>query len=108
MPQADRPHVFTKCERTWNDQGEVGATLKAASVRRECEDSLRRLKVDVIDLYQVHWPQPDEDIEEGWTTMARLKDEGKVRWIGVSNFDVGQLERAAPSPRSPRSSRPIR
>jgi aryl-alcohol dehydrogenase-like predicted oxidoreductase len=68
--------------------------LKAESIRRECEDSLRRLQVDVIDLYQVHWPEPDQDIEEGWTEMARLKEQGKVRWIGVSNFHVQQLKRA--------------
>ena len=67
--------------------------LKRDSIRRECESSLRRLKVDTIDLYQIHWPEPDEDIEEGWETLARLKEEGKVRWIGVSNFNVAQLER---------------
>ena len=89
-----RPYVFTKCERVWDKNGNVGASLKAASVRRECEDSLRRLKADVIDLYQIHWPEPDSDIEEGWTEMARLKEEGKVRWIGVSNFSVSQMKRA--------------
>lgn len=89
-----RPHIFTKCERVWDQNGNVGASLKAASIRRECEDSLRRLKVDAIDLYQIHWPEPDEDIEEGWTEMARLKEEGKVRWIGVSNFSVSQMKRA--------------
>ena len=70
--------------------------MKRDSVRRECEDSLRRLQVDVIDLYQIHWPEPDEDVEEGWETLARLKEEGKVRWIGVSNFSVAQLERCRP------------
>jgi aryl-alcohol dehydrogenase-like predicted oxidoreductase len=89
-----RPYVFTKCERVWDERGEVGASLKAESVRRECEDSLRRLKMDAIDLYQIHWPEPDEDIEEGWTEMARLKEEGKVRYIGVSNFSVSQMKRA--------------
>jgi aryl-alcohol dehydrogenase-like predicted oxidoreductase len=88
-----RPYVFTKCERVWNDKREIGGSLKADSVRRECEDSLRRLKVDVIDLYQIHWPDPDADIEEGWGTMARLQEEGKVRWIGLSNFDAAQMER---------------
>jgi aryl-alcohol dehydrogenase-like predicted oxidoreductase len=69
--------------------------LTAASIRRECEDSLRRLKVDAIDLYQIHWPVPDINVvEEGWSTMAQLQREGKVRWIGVSNFDVEQMERA--------------
>jgi aryl-alcohol dehydrogenase-like predicted oxidoreductase len=90
---AHRPYVFTKCERVWNDRGELGGSLKAASLRRECEASLRRLKVDVIDLYQIHWPLPDEDIEEGWTTLAKLKEEGKVRYIAVSNFNVSQMKR---------------
>jgi aryl-alcohol dehydrogenase-like predicted oxidoreductase len=89
-----RPYVFTKCERVWDSKREVGASLKAGSIRRECEDSLRRLKTDAIDLYQIHWPEPDEDIEEGWTAMARLKEEGKVRHIGVSNFTVSQMKRA--------------
>src|SRR5579884_1536930 len=80
--RSKRPYVFTKCERTWNEKGEIKGVLKAESIRRECEASLRRLKVDVIDLYQIHWPQPEEDIEEGWAEMARLKQEGKVRWIG--------------------------
>jgi len=90
----DRPYVFTKCGMVWDDLREVGFRLKAESVRRECEASLRRLKVDAIDLYQIHWPKPAEDIEEGWETLARLQEEGKVRWIGVSNFDVAQLRRA--------------
>ena len=91
--RVDRPYIFTKCERVWNEKGEISGSLKADSIRRECEASLRRLKIDVIDLYQIHWPNPPEDIEEGWSTMARLKEEGKVRWIGVSNFDVQQIER---------------
>jgi aryl-alcohol dehydrogenase-like predicted oxidoreductase len=89
-----RPFIFTKCERVWNEQGEIGGALKAESIRRECEASLRRLKIDVIDLYQIHWPQPDQDIEEGWTEMARLKQLGKVRYIGVSNFTPEQMRRA--------------
>ncbi|HEY2012263.1 MAG TPA: aldo/keto reductase [Bryobacteraceae bacterium] len=91
--RADRPYVFTKCERTWNEAREISPSLKADSVRRECENSLRRLRVDTIDLYQIHWPEPDQDIEEGWTTLAKLKEEGKVRWIGASNFNARQLER---------------
>jgi len=90
----NRPYVFTKCERVWNEKGEISKSLKRDSVRKECEASLRRLKVDTIDLYQIHWPEPDEDVEEGWETLSRLKEEGKVRWIGVSNFNVAQLERA--------------
>jgi len=92
--RATRPYIFTKCERVWDKDRNIGASLKAASVRRECEDSLRRLKIEAIDLYQIHWPEPDQDIEEGWTELARLKEEGKVRWIGVSNFSVEQMKRA--------------
>ncbi|MBV9624155.1 MAG: aldo/keto reductase [Acidobacteria bacterium] len=92
--RSPRPYVFTKCGRVWDSNRNVGASLKAQSIRRECEDSLRRLKVDSIDLYQIHWPDPDEEIEEGWTEMARLKEEGKVRYIGVSNFSVPQMTRA--------------
>lgn len=92
----ERPYVFTKCSLVWNKSGEIGHTLKAASIRHECEQSLRRLKVDTIDLYQIHWPIPDEDIEQAWTELARLKDEGKVRYIGVSNFDVKQMQRVMP------------
>jgi aryl-alcohol dehydrogenase-like predicted oxidoreductase len=88
------PFVFTKCSRVWGEHGQIGHSLKAASIRRECEASLRRLGVDAIDLYQIHWPNPDEDIEEGWATMAKLKEEGKVRNIGVSNFNVRQMQRA--------------
>ncbi|HEX5315666.1 MAG TPA: aldo/keto reductase, partial [Candidatus Kapabacteria bacterium] len=92
--RSQRPYVFTKCERVWNDKGEIGASLKADSIRKECEGSLRRLQVDVIDLYQIHWPEPDEDIEEGWMQLSRLQREGKVRYIGVSNFSVAQMRRA--------------
>jgi aryl-alcohol dehydrogenase-like predicted oxidoreductase len=89
-----KPLIFTKCERNWGDDRKIYPSLKADSIRRECENSLRRLKIDVIDLYQVHWPEPDADIEEGWTEMARLQEDGKVRWIGVSNFNVEQMKRA--------------
>jgi aryl-alcohol dehydrogenase-like predicted oxidoreductase len=89
-----RPYVFTKCARIWDENRQIGKCLKRDSIRRECEASLRRLRTGTIDLYQMHWPEPDEDVEEGWETMARLKDEGKVRWIGVSNFSKPQLERA--------------
>jgi aryl-alcohol dehydrogenase-like predicted oxidoreductase len=92
--RGSRPYVFTKAERVWDEKGNISGCLKAASIRRECEASLRRLNLDVIDLYQIHWPEPDADIEEGWTEMARLQREGKVRYIGVSNFDVRQMERA--------------
>jgi aryl-alcohol dehydrogenase-like predicted oxidoreductase len=92
--RSNKPFVFTKCERVWNDRREIGKSLKADSIRREVEASLRRLQLDVIDLYQIHWPEPEEDIEEGWTAMAQLQREGKVRWIGVSNFNVDHLRRA--------------
>jgi aryl-alcohol dehydrogenase-like predicted oxidoreductase len=92
--RSDTPYIFTKCSLVWNDKGTISSSLKADSIRREVEDSLRRLKVDVIDLYQVHWPNPDPDIEEGWTTLAELQAEQKVRHIGVSNFNVEQMRRA--------------
>jgi len=88
-----RPFVFTKCGRNWNQARQIQKDLRAASIRQECEDSLRRLQVDTIDLYQIHWPEPDESVEEGWRTLAALQQEGKVRWIGVSNFNVQQLKR---------------
>lgn len=89
-----RPYVFTKCARIWDENGKIGKSLKRDSVRRECEASLRRLRVEVIDLYQMHWPEPDEDLEQGWETVMHLKQEGKIRWGGVSNFNAAQLERA--------------
>jgi len=89
---ANRPLVFTKCARVWDKDRQIGKSLKADSIRAECEASLKRLGVDVIDLYQIHWPEPPEDIDEGWDTLVRLKAEGKVRWIGVSNFSAAQME----------------
>ena len=91
-----RPILSTKCERCWDEERQIIPRLKRASIRREIEDSLRRLGVDVIDMYQIHWPQPDEDIEEGWAAIAELVREGKVRWAGVSNFNVAQLKRLQP------------
>ena len=91
--RSEKPFIFTKCERIWDENRQIQKSLKRDSIRRECEASLRRLKVDVIDLYQIHWPEPEEDIEEGWTTLAELQQEGKVRWIGVSNFNVQQMKR---------------
>ena len=89
---ANKPYLFTKCGMVWNEKKEVTNLLK--SIREECEASLRRLNVDVIDLYQIHWPKPDEEVEAAWSMMAGLQREGKVRWIGVSNFSVAQMERA--------------
>lgn len=88
--------VATKCGRHWREDGTVFGRLEADSVRKECESSLRRLKVDTIDLYQIHWPDPDADIEEGWTEIAKLAEEGKIRYAGVSNFSRSQLERVRP------------
>ncbi len=87
-----KPYIFTKCAMTWGEDRKIVQTLK--KIREEVEGSLRRLGVDVIDLYQIHWPVPDAEIEEGWATMAELQREGKVRHIGVSNFSVAQMERA--------------
>jgi aryl-alcohol dehydrogenase-like predicted oxidoreductase len=90
-----RPYVFTKCGMVWDQKGEIGYSLRADSIRRECEASLRRLQTDVIDLYQIHWPADDwAETEEGWKTMADLQKSGKVRWIGVSNFSVEELQKA--------------
>jgi len=96
MSAERRPYVFTKCARVWDGNRQIGKCLKAESIRRECEASLQRLKVEVIDLYQVHWPEPPEDIEEGWQALQKLKQEGKVRWCGVSNFSVAQMEQVTP------------
>lgn len=98
IPASDRPYVFTKCSLVWDDNRQVDHILKADSIRREIDASLSRLDVDVIDLYQVHWPRvtpdlPDDDIEEAWQTLVEIQKAGKVRWIGVSNFDVPQLKR---------------
>ena len=89
---ATRPYIFTKCGLAWDESGKITRTTRAGSIRRECEASLRRLKVEAIDLYQVHWPVDDE-IEEAWEMMEQLRSEGKVRNIGVSNFNVSQLRR---------------
>jgi len=91
-----RPYVFTKCVLRWDEKGKITPTFSADSVRRECQDSLRRLQVETIDLYQIHWPPDDSGprLEEAWQTLAALQKEGKMRWIGVSNFNVEQLKRA--------------
>jgi aryl-alcohol dehydrogenase-like predicted oxidoreductase len=89
-----KPYVFTKCSMRWIADRSIYRSLKADSVREELENSLRRLGVETIDLYQIHWPNPEEEIEEGWEALARLKKQGKIRWIGVSNFSVEQMKRA--------------
>jgi aryl-alcohol dehydrogenase-like predicted oxidoreductase len=90
----ERPFVFTKAGLVEGPGRTTLNSLKRDSIRRECEASLARLGVHAIDLYQIHWPIPDDDVEEGWRAFAELKEEGLVRHIGVSNFDVEQLLRA--------------
>ncbi len=89
----ERPYVFTKCSLLEGPGRTVVHSLKRDSVLREAEASLKRLRIDAIDLYQIHWPNPEPDIDEGWAALAELKEQGLVRHIGVSNFDVEQLRR---------------
>jgi len=91
-----KPIIATKCARVWDKDGNIFGRLKKKSVRSEAEASLKRLKIEVIDLYQIHWPEPDEEIEEAWTTIADLIKEGKIRYGGVSNFSVEQIKRIQP------------
>ena len=92
--QGPRPYVFTKCGMIWDEQGKVDYSLRQKSVRRECEASLRRLKTDVIDLYQIHWTADDlDETIEGWSTLAALQKEGKVRWIGLSNASIEEMQK---------------
>lgn len=90
---AKKPYVFTKCSMRWNENRQIYRSLKKDLLREELENSLRRLKLDAIDLYQIHWPEPEAEIEEGWAALAQFKEEGKVRYIGVSNFNVEQMKR---------------
>lgn len=92
----EKPIIATKCGLVWDENGNITNSLKRESIRAECEASLRRLDVETIDLYQIHWPVPQEDIEEGWGTMAKLVTEGKIRYAGVSNFNLEQLGRIQP------------
>ena len=91
----DQVWIATKCGLVWDRRGRIRARLTRASVIEECHASLQRLQVDVIDLYQIHWPEPEHQIEEAWETMVQLKEAGKVRHIGVCNFNRTQLERIA-------------
>jgi aryl-alcohol dehydrogenase-like predicted oxidoreductase len=98
----DRPHIFTKCSLAWGESGEISHNLQAASIRRELEGSLKRLGLERIDLYQIHWPAwngaPESaspgSIEEAVSALADLQRQGKIRYIGVSNFDAAQMKRA--------------
>lgn len=92
--RSTKPLVFTKCGIVWNEKRENRRTIEPESIRKEVEQSLSRLKLDAIDLYQIHWPEPDNLIEAAWSMMAKLQQEGKVRHIGVSNFNVDQMKRA--------------
>lgn len=93
LPPTERPLIATKCGRVAMGNGEIGKCLRRESVIAECDASLKRLNMDCIDLYQLHWPEPDEEIEEGWQTLVDLKAQGKARHIGVSNHSVSQLQR---------------
>ena len=95
--KGNRPYIFTKCAMRWDDKGVVTKVHTAASIKQECEESLKRLEVDVIDLYQIHWPPEDNGptLEESWQAMVDLQKAGKVRWIGVSNYSAEQMERCA-------------
>jgi aryl-alcohol dehydrogenase-like predicted oxidoreductase len=89
-----KPLIFTKCSMRWHQDRSIYRSLEAGSLAEELDGSLKRLGVESIDLYQIHWPNPEEEIEEGWETLARFQEQGKVRWIGVSNFSVEQMKRA--------------
>jgi aryl-alcohol dehydrogenase-like predicted oxidoreductase len=91
-----KPYVFTKCAQVWDKDKNITLSHDPESIKKECEASLKRLKIDAIDLYQIHWPPRNNDnkIEPAWEMMSKLKEEGKVRWIGVSNFNVDQIKRA--------------
>jgi aryl-alcohol dehydrogenase-like predicted oxidoreductase len=88
-----KPHIFTKCSRRWHADGAIYSALQPDSLAEELEGSLRRLGVEIIDLYQIHWPSPEEEIEGAWQTLARFQQQGKIRWIGVSNFSADQMAR---------------
>ena len=88
-----KPSIFTKCSMRWHKDRTIYRSLKVGSLAEELEGSLRRLGVETIDLYQIHWPNPEEELEEGWEALARFREQGKIRWIGVSNFSVEQMKR---------------
>ncbi|MFZ0633811.1 MAG: aldo/keto reductase [Acidobacteriaceae bacterium] len=91
--RSQKPYVFTKCSMRWFPDRRIYRSLKAGSLQEEIENSLTRLGVDTIDLYQIHWPNPEDELEEAWETLAKFQEEGKVRYIGVSNFNVEQMKR---------------
>ena len=87
------PYIFTKCSMRWDEKRTIYRSLKAGSIQEEVENSLTRLRIEAVDLYQIHWPDPEDELEEAWAAMARLQKQGKVRWLGVSNFNVEQMKR---------------
>jgi aryl-alcohol dehydrogenase-like predicted oxidoreductase len=91
--RSQKPYVFTKCSMRWFPDGKIYRSLKAGSLQEEIENSLRRLGVETIDLYQIHWPNPEDELEEAWETLAKFQEEGKIRFMGVSNFNVEQMKR---------------
>jgi aryl-alcohol dehydrogenase-like predicted oxidoreductase len=93
--RGSRPYIFTKCAMRWDAEGHVTKIHKRDSMLKECEESLRRLQTDTIDLYQIHWPPENDgpEVEESWQTLVDLNKQGKVRWIGVSNYSVEQIKR---------------
>jgi len=90
-----RPYVFTKCALVWDADSKVSGRLKRESVLKECEESLRRLRLETIDLYQIHWPDPEADLDEAWEAIEALKAKGSIRWAGVCNFNPAQIRRVA-------------
>jgi aryl-alcohol dehydrogenase-like predicted oxidoreductase len=89
-----KPLIFTKCGLIWDSDKNISNSIKKESIEKEINDSLRRLDIDIIDLYQIHWPNPNQEIEEAWETLAELKEKQKVRYIGISNFSVEHIKRA--------------
>lgn len=89
----DNVLIATKCGMIWDDRRNVKIHASGKSIRNEIEKSLKRLRIDYVDLYQIHWPDPGTEVEESWETMVTLKEEGKARYIGVCNYDKPLLER---------------
>jgi len=97
IPRSDRPFVFTKCSLVWDEKRNVTHNLNPTSLRQELDDSLRRLQVEVIDLYQIHWPtwsgnSSKTELQEAWRTLAEQQQMGKIRYLGVSNFNASEME----------------
>jgi len=91
----NQPYIFTKCGLVWDEKKNISRVIKPDSIRKECENSLRRLNIDYIDLYQIHWPTGDDgEIPYAWEMMTKLKEEGKVRWTSVCNFNAEQIKLA--------------